>query len=106
MDVCNIKNGDYIKVKGVDFAKGAKSFKASVASDTKGGKIEIYLDNLTTGTVVGTLAGTLDVPSTGGAQEWKEKSCKIKNAKGVHDLYFKFVGEDGLLFNFDWWKFE
>jgi arabinoxylan arabinofuranohydrolase len=106
MDVCNIQNGSYIKIKGVDFAKGAKSFKASVASDTKGGKIEIYLDNLTTGTVVGTLVGTLDVPSTGGAQEWKEKSCKIKDAKGVHDLYFKFVGKDGLLFNFDWWKFE
>ncbi|HBF34484.1 TPA: carbohydrate-binding protein [Candidatus Sumerlaeota bacterium] len=106
MDVCNIKNSSYIKVKGVDFAKGAKSFKASVASETKGGKIEIYLDNLTTGTLVGTLVGTLDVPSTGGAQEWKEKSCKIKNAKGVHDLYFKFVGEDGVLFNFDWWKFE
>ncbi|HBF34483.1 TPA: carbohydrate-binding protein [Candidatus Sumerlaeota bacterium] len=106
VNVCKIKNNSYIKVKGVDFTKDAKSFTASVASDTKGGKIEIYLDNLTTGTVVGTLVGTLDVPSTGGAQEWKEKSCKIKNAKGVHDLYFKFVGEDGVLFNFDWWKFE
>jgi arabinoxylan arabinofuranohydrolase len=102
LDVCKIKNGSYIKVKGVDFAKGAKSFTASVASETKGGKIEIYLDSLTTGTLV----GTCEVPPTGGAQKWEAKSCSIKDAVGAHDVYFKFTGADGLLFNFDWWKCE
>ena len=101
MDVCNIKNGDYIKVKGVDFGAGAKSFTAGVASETKGGKIEIHLDDLTGG-----LVGTCEVPSTGGWQKWTSKSCAVTGAKGVHDLYFKFTGDDGLLFNFDWWKFE
>jgi hypothetical protein len=26
--------------------------------------------------------------------------------KGIHDLYFVFVGGGGELFNFDWWKFK
>ena len=34
-------------------------------------------------------------------------SCRIKNAKGVHDLYFYFKGEKGnKLFNLDYWEFE
>jgi arabinoxylan arabinofuranohydrolase len=39
MDVCNIENGDYIKVKGVDFGSGATSFDARVASANSGGNI-------------------------------------------------------------------
>ena len=47
MDVTNIQNGDYIKVKSVDFGTGATSFSARVASSTSGGSIELHLDNLT-----------------------------------------------------------
>lgn len=101
MDVCSIENGDYIKVKGVDFGSGAKSFEARVASATSGGNIEIRLDNLT-----GTLAGTCAVSGTGGWQTWETKSCTVSGVSGVHDLYFKFTGGSGNLFNFNWWKFE
>lgn len=101
MDVCNIENGDLIKVKGVDFGKGAKSFSARVASATSGGKIEIRLDYPT-----GRLVGTCEVPATGGGQAWVTKSCTVIGAEGVHDLVFKFTGGSGQLFSFDWWKFE
>ena len=37
MDVTSISNGDYIKVKNVDFGTGATSFDARVASNTSGG---------------------------------------------------------------------
>ena len=40
MDVCNIENGDYLKVKGVDFSTGATSFNTRVASATSGGNID------------------------------------------------------------------
>ena len=101
MNVCEIENGDYIKVEDVNFDTGAASFEARVASATSGGNIEIRLDSLT-----GALVGTFPVSSTGDWQKWETKSCAISEAKGVHDLYFKFSGESGHLFSFNWWKFS
>jgi arabinoxylan arabinofuranohydrolase len=101
IDVCNIENGDYIKVKGVDFGSGATSFEARVASATGGGNIELRLDSPT-----GTLVGTCAVSGTGGWQTWVTKSCNVSGATGVHDLYLKFTGGSGYLFNFNWWKFD
>jgi arabinoxylan arabinofuranohydrolase len=97
--VTDIHKGDYIKVRSVDFGKGAKSFEASVASATKGGSIEIHADSQT-----GTLLGTCNVKSTGGTTNWAIQSCKVNKAKGVHDIYSLFKGEGGDLFNFDWWQ--
>jgi len=100
MDVTSIQNGDYIKVKGVDFGTGASSFEARVASATSGGSIELRLDGAT-----GTLVGTCAVSGTGGWQTWTTKSCQVTGAKGIHDLYLKFTGGTGDLFNVNWWKF-
>lgn len=101
IDVDSIHTGDYIKVKGVDFGSGATSFDARVASATSGGNIELRLDSQT-----GTLAGTCSVGGTGGWQTWVTKTCAISGATGVHDLFLKFTGNNGLLFNFNWWKFN
>jgi len=101
MNVCDIENGDYIKIKGLDFGKGAKSFKARVASETKGGNIEIRLDSPS-----GTLVGSCAVSGTGGWQNWVISSCSVKGAAGVRDLYLVFTGGNGKLFNFDWWQFN
>jgi hypothetical protein len=98
--VTNIDNGDYIKVRSVDFVKGAKKFEANVAS-LAGGKIEIRL-----GSVDGELLGVCEVKSTGGLQNWAALTCKVNKISGVHDLYFVFKGGEGELFNFDWWKFQ
>ncbi len=101
MNVCDIENGNFIKVKGVDFGKGAASFKARVASATHGGNIEIRLDSTT-----GTLVGTCAAPNTGDWQTWVTTFCMVEDAVGVHDLYLVFTGDSGLLMNFNWWKFE
>ena len=101
MNVDSIHNGDYIKIKGVDFGTGASSFMARVSSATSGGNIELRLD-----TTTGTLVGTCAVSGTSGWQTWTTKSCTITGATGVHNLYLKFTGTGtGLLFNFNWWKF-
>jgi hypothetical protein len=100
MDVTAIENGDFIKVKGVDFGAGATSFDARVASATSGGTIELRLDSQT-----GTRVGTCAVAGTAGAQTWVTKSCSISGASGVHDLYFVFTGGAGSLFSFNWWRF-
>jgi len=99
--VTKIDNGDYIKVRSVDFGKGAKKFEASVASASAGGRIEIRL-----GGVDGELLGICEVKETGGWQNWAVQSCKVKKTTGVHDLNFVFKGGDGQLFNFDWWQFK
>ena len=97
----DIDNGDYIKLRQVDFGRSPKSFEARVAPAAAGGTIELHLDSL-----AGTLIGTLDITTTGDGQQWITKSCTISNAKGVHDLYFRFTGEAKDLFNFDWWRFS
>jgi hypothetical protein len=101
-DVANIENGDFLKVKGVNFSSGTASFDVRVASATSGGNIEIRLDDSTGGTLLGTCA----VAGTGGWQTWTTKTCTVSNATGIHDLYLRFTGGSGSLFNVNWWKFN
>ncbi|WP_425560413.1 family 43 glycosylhydrolase [Luedemannella flava] len=100
MNVGYIANGDYIKVKGVNFGSGATYFNARVASAASGGRIELRLDS-TSGTVV----GTCTVPGTGGWQTWTNAGCSVSGATGTHDLYLRFTGGSGNLFNLNYWQF-
>jgi hypothetical protein len=95
--VTAVHNGDYIKVKGVDFSQGVSLIEFSVAS-LYGGKIEIYSDKID-----GQLLGTVNVNTSGEGDIWKNVNAPVNNIKGVHDLFFMFRGEKDL-FNFDWWK--
>lgn len=101
MYVTSIHNNDYIQIKGVDFKQGAKDFQVSAASATVGGDIEIRL-----GSQEGTLLGVCKIDNTGGWEEWKGFSAKVKKVKGVHDLFLVFKGEEGELLNLDSWKFN
>ncbi len=96
-----IENGDWVRLRGVDFGPGAEQFTARVASDGSGGSIELRL-----GAVDGPLVGTCAVPPTGGWQDWATVSCPVANATGIHDLYLVFTGDPGYLFNVNWWQFE
>lgn len=98
--VTDINNNDYIKVRSVDFGKGAKTFEASVAA-TEGGTIEIRL-----GSNTGQLISTCPVKQTGDMLKWETITGKTSRVSGVHDLYFVFKGSDGQLFDFDWWRFK
>jgi beta-xylosidase len=99
MDVGWIENGDWIKVKGAAFGAGAASFTARVASATSGGRIELRLGGAT-----GTLVGTCTVSGTGGWQTWTTVTCPV-SATGTQDLYLRFVGGSGYLFNVNYWQF-
>ena len=102
--VTSINNGDYIKVKGVDFGTGATSVSLRVAAASGGAKIEVRLGSLT-----GALAATCAIDATGGAKTWKTVSCPLTSgtATGKQDLFFKFVGSgNNNLFNFNWWQFQ
>lgn len=97
--VSNIDNGDYIKIRSVNFGKGATQFEATVTSLSSKGNIELRADSLN-----GKLLGKLEVKSTKNTQDWKAQLCKINQITGVHDLYLVFKGEGNDLFNFDSWR--
>ena len=111
--VSNIHNGDYIKVREVDFdtygnadavtSGSPKTFTATVASALQGGCIEVRLDSLNAKPVA-----TLNVPHTGGWEEWRTITTSINTAvSGKHDVYLAFTGKKGpKLFSFDNWRFN
>ena len=100
--VTAIHNGDYIKLQNVAFdTKIPRTFTARVASGLRGGAIEIRIDS-----IGGQLLGRLEVPATGGWEEWQTLTTDLTAiAKGSHDVFFVFTGRKGpQLFNFDWWE--
>ena len=102
--VNDIQNGDYIKVREVDFGSSSPTaFTAVAASALQGGQIEVRLDSLGSKPIA-----RLSVPRTGGWEEWRTLQTDIKEqVNGKHDVFFAFTGIKGAkLFNFDWWRFE
>lgn len=99
-DVAYIEDGDYVVYKNIDFGIGAESFQARVASAGGGGNIEIRLDNIN-----GPLIGVCQVVPNGEWQSWVNATCDVSGVSGKHDLYLKFTGGSGYLFNINWWKF-
>lgn len=102
--IADIHDGDYIKVRAVDFGHNSpKKFHVAAASARRGGTIEVRLDS-----IGGSIIAKVDVPSTGGWEQWKRLKCNTTGyVSGVHDLYFVFKGRKGCkLFNLDWWRFD
>lgn len=93
--------GAFIKVQGVNFAAGSKTFLASAAAAKAGGTLEVRLDR-----VDGPLVATLSIDATGGEQAWKTLTTAAAGAAGVHDLYLAFAGDPTAALRLDWWKFE
>jgi arabinoxylan arabinofuranohydrolase len=100
INVGYVDNGDYLKVRGVAFGTGARTFTARVASASAGGRVEVRVGGPT-----GTVAGTCTVPATGGWQNWTTVSCGVSGLSGTQDLYLRFAGGSGYLLNLDWWQF-
>ena len=101
--VSDIHNGDWLRVREVEFEAGTKSIELSAASALQGGNIEVRLDSPD-----GVVLTTVNVAPTGGWEEWETFSANIANApEGKHDLYFLFKGLKGCkLFNFDYWQLK
>jgi len=97
-----IHNGDWMKVRNVDFgAEAPAEVKLRMASGLRGGTVELHLDSLG-----GEKIAEVQVTGTGGWEQWQSFTAPVSaNATGVHDLYFAFRGRKGpKLFNFDCWQ--
>ena len=99
MYIFDINDGGYIKLRGVDFGKGAKQFHITAAST---GSVTI---NLRLDSNKGDIIGTLTIGKTGSVEKYKSFMGKVKNATGVHDLYICFDKASGDT-RLDWWQFK
>ncbi len=90
VDIGSIVNGDWLEFKPMDFT-GKNEIVIRVASNTQGGVIEVHLDSLN-----GPLAATLQVPSTGGWQNWTNLAAPLYSLTGRHKVFFKFSGSNHL----------
>ena len=90
--VTDISDGDWIRVKGVDFGlKGVDSFVARVKGS---GIIDIRLDDANSETV-----GSIEFATD---EEFENIMNSIDGITGIHDVYFVFGGSD---WQFDRWQF-
>lgn len=94
--VTSIHNGDWIKLRNVDFgAEAAKSITAQVLNVKSEGRMDFYADGLN-----GKPFASVEV----------KKNTELVNVPvakaptGTHDVYVMFRGGDEELFDFDWWK--
>ena len=100
MYVTNIDNGEYIRLRGVDFGTvGAKQFILSAAA-TGSCTVTLRLDSAD-----GPVIGVSTVKPSGNLDKYKSFGTKVKNASGVHDLYICFDNASGDI-RLDWWTFK
>jgi len=96
----DIHNNDWALYAGVEFGskdynKVSSKVSFSASSNTKGGKVEIWLDSINTGKKI----ATCKIENTGNLSTIKTFTAKTIPTTGRHDVYLKFVGnKDNKLF--------
>ena len=99
MYVTDINDGEYIRLRGVDFQKGARQFTMSAAA-TGRCTVTLHLDAKD-----GPVVGALTLSPTGSVERYRNSQAKVRNASGVHDLYLCFSQSSGDV-RLDWWQFK
>ena len=99
--VTSIHNGDWVKLREVDFGQGgATELTAAIRNLKHAGRAEFFLDQLDGRPFAA--AEFAEDPALG--QE-RVVTAKVPHAPaGKHDVYVLFRGGDEELFDFDWWK--
>jgi hypothetical protein len=101
MYVFDINDGEYIRLRGVDFGKGAKTFNIVAAAAAQAGcTVTLRMDSQD-----GQAIGAAVIKSTGSADMYKTFTAKVKGTAGVHDLYLCFSQTSGDV-RLDYWQFK
>ena len=98
MYVYDINEGEYIRLRGVDFGRGANLFSIAAAA-TGSLTVTLRLDGKD-----GPVLGNVAIGNTGSVDLYRIFSAKVAGAKGVHDLYLCFGKSSGDV-HLDWWQF-
>jgi hypothetical protein len=100
MYIFDLNDGEYIRLRGVDFgSKAARQFSITAAA-TGTATVTLRLDSQD-----GPAIGTAVIKSTGSVESYRPFSGKVKGATGVHDLYICFSNTNGDV-RLDWWQFK
>ena len=99
MYIYDINDGEYIKLRGVDFGSGATTFQVTAAS-TGRCTLTLRLDGKD-----GQVIGTVSITHTGSTDSYRVFTTDVKKVKGVHDLYLCFSNTSGDT-RLDWWQFS
>ncbi len=95
------RNDSWIRISGVDFGKGAKSFRITGASVADDNKVEIR-----TGSATGTLAGSCDIQRTSGWHDYVDNECDVTGLSGkVDQLFIVFKGSKDSTMGLIEWEF-
>jgi hypothetical protein len=101
MYIFDINDGEYIRLRGVDFGKGAKQFSIIAATAAQAGcTVTLRIDSRD-----GQAIGTAVIKSTGSVENYKPFTAKVTGASGVHDLYLCFSKAQGDV-RLDYWQFR
>ena len=101
MYIFDINDGEYIRLRGVDFGKGVKQFAITASAAANAGCTITLRLNSNKGPVI----GSLNIKSTGSVEKYRSFTSKVKEATGVHDLYICFSNAKGDI-HLDWWQFK
>ncbi len=97
-----IKNDTWVVFKDFNLGLGATYFWIEAASASAGGTIE-----LRTGAVNGPLIGTVNITNTGDWLAFRQFGSAVPPSfTGVQDVYLKFVGGGGYLFDTRSFRFQ
>ena len=99
MYIYDINDGEYIRLRGVDFAEGARQFLISAAA-TGNSTVTLRLDS-----VDGPEIATLAISPTGSVEKYRQFKTKVKRVEGIHDLFICFSDTQGDI-HLDYWQFR
>ena len=99
MYVTDIDEGEYIRLRGVDFGSQVPKEFSIAAASTGACTITLRVDG-----VCGSVIGTVDITATPSLDNYQTFTAKAEIAQGVHDLYLCFSKASGET-HLDWWQF-
>ncbi|MBN1694137.1 family 43 glycosylhydrolase [candidate division WOR-3 bacterium] len=103
----SIHNNDWALFAGIEFGgnddypKSPVSFGVVASSATSGGIVEVWLDSIDTGNKI----AECNIESTGDWETFEVFTSEVDSVSGRHDVYLKFTGGEGELFQLKWLKF-
>ena len=98
MYVYDLDNGEYIRLRGVDFGTGARQL-AITAAATGSCTITVRIDQQD-----GPVIASVNIKPTMSVNDYHTFHSKVKGASGIHDLYFCFDKVCGDV-RLDCWQF-
>lgn len=97
-NVGSISDGNWLMYSNINMSE-VRSIQVRLSNRTAGGTVQVRL-----GSEAGTLLGTIDVPNTGGWQNWETVSAQLDNEIIVDDLYLVFNHSSSYVGNINWFQ--